>query len=138
MAILFYVKDIKYKLSGRKKVKDWIKKVIDLHQRKTGEINIILTGDETLLELNKQFLNRNYYTDILTFDYSNGEKISGDLYISVERIEENSKKFHEKNEKELIRVIIHGILHLIGFDDKNRKEQVIMRRMEEKCMKMIE
>lgn len=138
MAILFYVQDITYKLSGKRKIKEWIKQVISLHHKKYGEINIILTGDNKLLELNKSFLNRNYYTDIITFDYSIQNKVSGDLFISIERIKENSEKYRITIDKELKRIIIHGILHLLGYRDKNKKEKAKMRMMEERYLKIIE
>ena len=138
MAILFYVHDIQYKLSGKSKIKEWIKKVISLHHKETGEISIILTGDNTLLNLNKEFLKKDYYTDILTFDYSKKNKVSGDIYISIDRVKENSGKYEENFEKELKRVIIHGILHLLGFNDKKKDEEITMRRMEGKYLKIIE
>ena len=138
MAILFYVQDITYKLSGKRKIKEWIKQVISLNHKKYGEINIILTGDKKLLELNKSHLNRNYYTDIITFDYSVKNKISGDLFISIERIKENSDKYRINIDKELKRVIIHGILHLLGYRDKSKQEKDKMRMIEDRYLKIIE
>ena len=85
-----------------------------------GEINIILSDDENLLEINKKFLDSSYYTDIITFNYNLGEIISGDLYLSMERISENSRMYNNSFERETLLVIAHGILHLIGFDDKGR------------------
>lgn len=138
MAILFYVKDIKYILSGKRKIKEWIKTVIDLHHKETGEISIILTEDNTLLDLNNHFLKRNYYTDIITFDYSKDKIITGDLFISIERIKENANKYKVTAEQELKRVIIHGILHLLGYRDNNKKEKKEMRMLEEKYLKILE
>ena len=138
MAILFYVKDIKYVLSGKRKIKEWIKTVIDLHHKETGEISIILTEDNTLLDLNNHFLKRNYYTDIITFDYSKDKIITGDLFISIERIKENANKYKVTAEQELKRVIIHGILHLLGYRDNNKKEKKEMRMLEEKYLKILE
>jgi len=138
LAILFYVQDITYKLSGKRKIKEWIKQVISLNHKKYGEINIILTGDKKLLELNKSHLNRNYYTDIITFDYSVKNKISGDLFISIERIKENSDKYRINIDKELKRVIIHGILHLLGYRDKSKQEKDKMRMIEDRYLKIIE
>ncbi|KPK86960.1 MAG: hypothetical protein AMS27_03775 [Bacteroides sp. SM23_62_1] len=137
MAILFYVQDIEYKLSGKIELKDLIKKIINLHNKKTGEINIILTCDEKLLDLNKKYLNRDYYTDIITFDYSEKERISGDLYVSIERIKENAKEYKVNEEDELKRVIIHGILHLLGYKDEKEKDKYKMRKKENELLKKI-
>ncbi len=137
MAILFYAKNTSYRLSGRRKIRSWIKKVIGTNKKERGEINIILTNDEYILELNRKFLGRDYYTDIITFDYSSKNMISGELFISMERVKENAEKFEVGVEEELKRVIIHGILHLLGYRDQKKEEKIIMREMEEKCMKMI-
>lgn len=137
MAILFYAKNTSYRLSGKRKIRSWIKKVIHTNKKESGEINIILTNDEYILELNRKFLRRDYYTDIITFDYSSKNIISGELYISVERVKENAKIFKIGVKEELQRVIIHGILHLLGYTDQKKEEKIIMREMEEKYMKMI-
>jgi len=137
LAILFYAKNTSYRLSGRRKIRSWIKKVIGTNKKERGEINIILTNDEYILELNRKFLGRDYYTDIITFDYSSKNMISGELFISMERVKENAEKFEVGVEEELKRVIIHGILHLLGYRDQKKEEKIIMREMEEKCMKMI-
>jgi len=137
LAILFYDQDTSYSLSGRRKIKSWIKEVITIHQKKTGEINVIFTSDEYLKELNRQFLGRDYYTDVLTFDYSYNKIISGEIYVSIERVMENAGKFKNKFEEELFRVIIHGILHLLGYKDNTKKEERLMRKHEDLFIKMI-
>jgi probable rRNA maturation factor len=136
LAILYYAKNTSYRLSEKRKIRSWINEVISINKKESGEINIILTNDEYILELNRKFLGRDYYTDIITFDYSSKNMISGELYISVERVKENAKKFENDVQKELKRVIIHGILHLLGYRDQNKEEKVIMREMEEKYLKM--
>ena len=137
MAIRYYAKNTSYRLSEKRKIRSWISKVINTNNKVSGDINIIFTNDEYILELNKKFLERDYYTDILTFNYSNKNMISGELYISMERVMENAEKYKEDIKEELKRVIIHGILHLLGYQDRNKNEKIIMRQMENKYLKMI-
>ncbi len=108
-------------------------KIIDLiilEGKKEGEISIIFCTDDYLLKINKDFLNHDYYTDIITFNYVSGNIISGDLFISVERVKENAKAFNVKFIEELERVILHGILHLIGYDDKTTEQKEEIRKKE--------
>ena len=102
-----------------------------------GELSIIFCSDEYLLEMNKKHLNHNYYTDIITFNYNVEKKLSGDLFISVDRIKENAKSFNENFNVELFRVMIHGVLHLCGFNDKTIDEQKKMRRKENQYLGLI-
>ncbi len=99
-----------------------------------GEVNIILCSDDLLIDINRRFLKHDYYTDIITFDYSEGGKISGDLYISVERIRENAETYSVSFSEELMRVIIHGVLHLTGYDDRTAEEKSGMTRRENHYM----
>jgi len=108
----------------------WIKTVITKENKTLGEINYIFCTDEYLLEKNQTFLNHNTYTDIITFDYSEEKQISGDIFISIERVKENARKFAVEFETELKRVMIHGVLHLIGYKDKSEDEQKLMREKE--------
>lgn len=101
-------------------------------QFKTGKINVIFCNDEFLIELNRQFLNHDYYTDIITFNENERGFIGGELYISADRVKENSQIYNVDFESELIRVIVHGILHLIGLDDKTDDEKANMRKFENK------
>ena len=112
-----------------------INNVIAQEQRKCGEINIIITTDDYLLNLNKTFLKRDSLTDIITFNFNQDETLSGELYISLERIRENSKKYNCTVEEELDRVIIHGILHLIGYEDNDKTSKARMRRKESEYLK---
>jgi len=96
----------------------------------TGQINFILTYDEKLLNLNKEFLSRNYFTDIITFDYSERGKLKGDIFISVDRVIENAEKYKVPDYEELLRVFVHGVLHMMGYRDKNTDEKKKMRTME--------
>lgn len=108
-----------------------IKFLITNEDRKVGEIAIIFCDDNYLLDINKEFLNHNYYTDIITFNYCENSVISGDLFISVERITENAHKYNTSFNKELFRVIFHGLLHLAGYNDKTDAEKQIMRFKED-------
>ena len=104
---------------------------------RVGNIIIHWVNDDELLEMNKRFLNHNYYTDIITFDYSRGKKISGELYISKDRVIENAKKEIIPFDLERDRVIAHGVLHLLGFNDNTEKEQNEMRRKEDQFLKEL-
>ena len=104
---------------------------------KLGQIAIIVSDDKKLLELNKQFLSRDYLTDILTFDYSEGNTLSGDLFISLERIIENAQAYSVSNENEILRIIVHGILHLAGYKDNSASEKSTMRKMENHYLQII-
>ena len=130
MAIYFHAEKIDYQLKGKKEVRDWIHRVIEIEGRETGEINVIFTSDDFLIKINNQYLERNYFTDIITFDYGDGKTISGDMYLSIERIWENAKQFKKSRKSELLRIIIHGILHLIGYNDNNEDEKKLMTERE--------
>jgi rRNA maturation RNase YbeY len=108
-----------------------VKSLIIREYRKQGEISIILCSDKYLLNLNIDYLKHNYYTDIITFNYVEGNTISGDLFISIDRVKENSEQFNTSFTKELYRVIFHGLLHLTGYNDKTDEEKIIMRGKEE-------
>ena len=106
-----------------------------ISEKKTeGDIVLIFCSDEYLLEINKKHLNHDYYTDIITFDYCVEKIVSGDLYISIDRIKENAKTFNESFINELTRVVIHGVLHLCGYNDKTEADQKIMRNLENKYL----
>lgn len=121
-------------LKNRTILKQWIKLVIENNNKKVGEIAYIFCSDEQLLEINKEFLNHDYYTDIITFDYSETDIVSGDLFISIDRIKDNAKTLDVSYQEELHRVIIHGILHLLGFKDKTDEESQNMRLLENECL----
>ncbi len=112
---------------------DWIMNVISHHGRKTGEINFIFCSDEYLYELNRIHLQHDWYTDVLTFDLSDerSNEITGDIYISLTRVLENAQQFQAAEIDELHRVMIHGVLHLLGFDDSTESESKEMRRLED-------
>jgi len=120
-----------------KNTKKWVLNVIQAHQKKAGEVFFLFCSDEALLKINQQFLQHDYYTDIITFDNSESDEvISGELYISLDRIIDNATTLNTDFETELHRVIIHGVLHLIGFNDKTTNEQSAMRAAEQKCLSL--
>ncbi|MDX1650884.1 MAG: rRNA maturation RNase YbeY [Brumimicrobium sp.] len=119
------------------KVSDWIRSVVEQENRKLGEITIVFGSDEWLLEKNREFLNHDYYTDIITFDYCEDSIISGDLLISVERVFENADDLNVSRETELNRVIVHGVLHLMGYSDKSDPEKELMRKKEDSYLALL-
>lgn len=112
----------------------WIKAVAESYGKKAGDIAYIFVDDEKILEVNRQYLQHDYYTDIITFDYSEGKIISGDLFISLDTVRTNAQLVNSTYEEELRRVIIHGILHLCGIDDKGPGEREIMEAAENKAL----
>ncbi|MBQ7985044.1 MAG: rRNA maturation RNase YbeY [Bacteroidales bacterium] len=125
--------DLKQKL----KLKKWIKSVIERHGKKCGTVSYLFTTDEKVLQINKQYLNHDFYTDIITFDYTENDTVSGDIFISADRVRENAVTFNTTFDQELHRVIIHGVLHLIGFKDHSDKEQKIMRQKEDEALCLL-
>ncbi|MEI6884831.1 MAG: rRNA maturation RNase YbeY [Bacteroidota bacterium] len=130
--IHFFTEGIKFRINDRSRLKTWFVSAISRYGKINGEINIIFTSDKKLREINLKYLNTDTYTDIITFNLSEEDLvISGDIYISIERIEENAGIFEVGIETELHRVLIHGILHLLGFDDRTTKERAKMRKLED-------
>lgn len=134
MAILFHEDFAKTRLANKRKIKDWIKSVVETECLKAGDINIIFTNDERLLRMNIEHLGHDYYTDIISYDYSEGGTLNGDLFISLERVEENAVRYGVERNMEVLRVIIHGVLHLMGYKDSKESERNEMRSMEDKCL----
>lgn len=131
MPITFINQNLNFNLKDKLKLKRWIKLVIEQNNKKLGFLNYAFSNDDYILEVNKKFLNHDYYTDIITFDYCENNLINGDIVISVDTVRDNSTNYSQDFIKELHRVIIHGVLHLIGFDDKNEDERQEMRRQED-------
>ncbi|MCT4235511.1 rRNA maturation RNase YbeY [Elizabethkingia anophelis] len=118
-------------ISDEEKRAEWLEKLILEEGKKPGDINYILCDDEYLLEINRQYLDHDYYTDIITFDYCKGKIISGDIFLSLQRVLDNASMLETKQEEELNRVLAHGILHLCGYKDKTEEEQKTMRSKED-------
>ncbi|QQS29531.1 MAG: rRNA maturation RNase YbeY [Sphingobacteriales bacterium] len=136
MAVSFHLMPpIQFRLSDRAKLKRWIKTIVENHHKSLGETSFILCSDEYLYQINMEYLQHNTYTDIITFDNSdNPGIIEGDIFISIERVVDNAKKYGVSPDEELRRVVAHGILHLLGFKDKKTEEQALMRQKEEECL----
>ncbi len=130
MPTKFFNEDTKFQLKNRNLLKKWINEVILSESFKPGDINFIFTSDKYLLEINKQYLSHNYFTDIITFNYCENNNVNGDIYISVDTIKNNSTRFSVTFLQELHRVMVHGILHLLGYDDHSDEEKLIMREKE--------
>ena len=130
MSIYFHNEDNSYVLPAKRKVRSWLKTSIDHQKMSLGTINVVFCSDQYLLSVNKEYLNHDYYTDIITFNYCEAKMISGDLFISIDRIKDNSKTNKLLFVNELHRVIIHGVLHLCGFNDKTKAEKKEMRQKE--------
>ncbi len=146
--INFQTEGIKLKLKNKTLLKQWIKSTVAKKKRKTGEITFIFCSDEYLININKQYLNHDTFTDIITFDYSKedlkqnslskGDRgISGDIFISIDRVKENAMKYSKSFENELQRVIIHGVLHLLGYTDKSKSSKEEMTKQEDSCLKRL-
>ena len=120
----------------RKDTTAWIKAVAQTYGRKVGEVGYMFVNDEKILEINNEYLGHDYYTDVITFDYDEGDVVNGDIVISLDTVRTNAEMFGKAYEDELYRVIIHGILHLCGLNDKGPGEREIMEEAENKALEM--
>lgn len=134
--ITYNAENVKFPKIKRRETTAWIKKVAAYYGRKVGEIGYLFCDDEKILEVNREYLQHDYYTDIITFDYDEDDIISGDLVISLDTVKSNAELFHKNYDEELHRVIIHGILHLCGINDKGPGEREIMEAAENKALAM--
>lgn len=116
---------------------DWLSKVISSEIKNEGEINYIFCDDDYLLEINQQYLDHDTLTDIISFDYSIGNELHGDIFISIERVRDNAQDFNVSFDEELKRVMVHGVLHYCGYKDKSEADEKLMREKEEEKMKMF-
>lgn len=133
----FHKSQIQFRFSGKAKITKWIEAVVKKEGRKIGSLDFIFCSDEYLLGINRQYLKHDYYTDIIAFDYSEGKTIGGEIYISMERVRENASEMGETFHVELSRVIIHGVLHLLGYSDKTATQKKDMRRKEDECLALL-
>lgn len=127
-----------FRLRNKTKIKAWINNTIQKEGYTLESINIIFTSDQHLLEINKEHLNHDYYTDIITFNYNEGKLVSSDLFISIDRVKDNARTIKTTFTKEIHRVMIHGVLHLIGYNDKSEAEIKEMRSKEDYYLKELE
>lgn len=136
--ISFEVENVSFPKLDLIRVKKWLEAVALSHGKTVRKINYLFCNDEEILKVNREFLKHDYYTDIITFDYSRGDKISGDIVISVDTVRDNAEEFHIEFINELLRVIVHGVLHLCGIDDKGPGEREIMEENENRALALWE
>jgi probable rRNA maturation factor len=129
--------ELDFKISNEQEFSSWISSVVLSEEKLEGEINYIFCDDDYLLELNQKHLNHDTLTDIISFDYSMGNEIHGDIYISIERVRENAIDFNVPFEEELKRVMVHGVLHYCGYKDKSDQDEQLMRSKEDSKIKMF-
>jgi rRNA maturation RNase YbeY len=135
--IEFNLVDITYTLRNKTSIRAWLKQSIRKEEKKLGSLSFNLCSDEYLLQVNRQHLNHDYYTDIITFDFSEHPTVSGDIYISIDRVKDNAKTEGKKITNELNRVLIHGVLHLCGYKDKKPAEARLMREKEDYYLSLL-
>ena len=136
MSIYFHEEDRKVPGIDKDKIVSAVNKICELSNRKAGDINFIFCSDEYLINMNRKYLEHDYYTDIITFDYNDGEIISGDIFMSRDRIEDNAKKYGEDPKIEFVRNCGHGVLHLLGQGDASEEEKELMREKEDQFIKI--
>jgi rRNA maturation RNase YbeY len=129
--ISYFNEDIDFKFKGKALNNQWLRMVAGSEVRRVGDISIIFCSDNYILDVNMRYLQHDYFTDIITFDYCEGDRLSGDLFISIDSVRENALYYGAEFEDELNRVMVHGLLHLIGYDDHTEEEQKVMRAKED-------
>ena len=134
--IRYFCEDIRFTYKNKLANNRWLKMVAGSEIRKIGDINVIFCSDNYILDVNMKYLQHDYFTDIITFDYCEGKVLSGDLFISVDSVRENSIEFGTDFEEELHRGIVHGVLHLIGYDDHTEEDKKVMRQKENYYLQM--
>lgn len=138
LMITYQTEESSFRLGSRRLTSRWIKEIVSQAEMRLGDLSVVFCSDPYILEVNKQYLGHDYYTDIITFDYCEGDVLSGDLIISVDTVRANAKEYGAASfDEELHRVIIHGVLHLIGFDDHSPEDQAEMRRQENAALALL-
>ena len=136
--ITYQAENVKMPAIRRRDTTTWIRRVASTYAKRVGEIGYLFCDDEHILQVNREYLGHDYYTDIITFDYCEDDVLNGDLVISLDTVRTNAEKFHKPYEEELHRVIIHGVLHLCGLNDKGPGEREIMEAAEDRALSMRE
>lgn len=134
MAVQFFNEEVPMPKLPKKRLREFIVALAKEHGCSVGEVNYNFCGDEKILQVNNQYLQHDYYTDIITFDYTEEQRIAGDIFISVDTVKSNAQTYNTEFEQELLRIIFHGILHLCGINDKSDEERTEMTRCEEKAL----
>lgn len=134
MPISFHNADHPYRCPQRRLIKAWLTDVVQSHRKIVGDVSIVFCTDAYLLTINRDHLKHDYYTDIITFDYCEGPSVSGELYISIDRVKDNANTHKQLFKNELKRVVVHGVLHLLGYMDKSKADQTQMTHLENKWL----
>jgi len=138
LSIRIFYDETDFRIKDWRKVVKLVNEVIAKEQKISGDLNFIITNDNNLRKINVQFLEHDYNTDVITFDYNSENVVNGEVYISLETVKENSVNYNVSLRVELLRVIIHGVLHLVGYDDKTEEEKLEIRRMEDLWLRLSE
>ncbi len=138
MAVSFHTHEIAEPKFKRRILKAGVSFLVHEHKKTVGNIVVVFCSDEELMKMNREYLQHDYYTDVISFDYSDGNIVSGDIYISIDRVRENARKLKISTQNEIMRIVGHGVLHLIGFKDKTTSEKKIMTREEEKFLNFFD
>ena len=134
--IRYFQEDIRFEFKQKMLNNRWLKMVAGSEMRRLGAINIIFCSDNYILDVNMKYLQHDYFTDIITFDYCEGKKLSGDLFISIDSVRENALEYGVEFDEELHRVMVHGLLHLIGYDDHTPEEEKLIHEKEDYYLKL--
>jgi len=137
LTVRIFYDDLNFRLNNWKRVRSIIEEVISNEGKVSGDLNFIITTDNVLREINVRFLEHDYFTDVITFKYNENLVINGEVYISLDTVRLNSKNYEVSLQNEMLRVVIHGVLHLCGYDDGSDKEKANMRLLEDKWMKLF-
>ncbi|MBV5313036.1 MAG: rRNA maturation RNase YbeY [Prolixibacteraceae bacterium] len=137
MSIQYFVESIPFPKFKKRSTSNWIKSVIILEGKTPGDISFVFCSDEYLLEVNRKYLQHDYFTDIITFDYVEDTNINGDIFISIDRVKENSLEYSSSFDNELHRILIHGVLHLLGYKDKKKGDKKLMTKKEDFYLKVL-
>ena len=132
-----YHYETEFLLDDKTKFTNWITRIITIEGKKLGDVSYIFCDDTYLLDLNQKYLEHDTYTDIISFDYSDSTLVSGDIFISITRLEENAEKYGVEMAEELLRVMAHGVLHFLGYKDKTKKDVMVMRKKESQMIKLF-
>ena len=137
MSVYFHTEDLNFTFNNRNRFAKWIRDVILKHKAEPGPVSVIFTSNRYIRTVNNTYLQHDHFTDVITFNYNEGKIISGDIFVSIEQVRINSQLYNTDFEQELARVVIHGVLHLLGFNDSNQEERKEMRTMEDEALKRL-